>query len=113
MRLPTSPRAAGLNRQRGIWRSALEAASEGVLLRISRDLLAARVVNVDRQRQANRLMQMCNDPAARRAWRTELTDSTRLLVSLSAALGFSPAARERIKTGRPAKNPIRTICGRS
>src|SRR4051794_2142486 len=66
MRLPTSSRAAGLNRQRGIWRSALEAASEGVLLRISRDLLAARVVNVDRQRQANRLMQMCNDPAARR-----------------------------------------------
>jgi len=47
--LKTAPKHL-TERQRGIWKSALEAAPEGILLRIDRDLLSAWVVNVDRRR---------------------------------------------------------------
>jgi hypothetical protein len=90
-------------RQRGIWKSALEAAPEGVLLRIDRDLLAAWVVNVDRQREANRRMQTTGDPDDLGRCHKIVTDTSRLLVVLSQALGFSPAARLRVKPEAPPK----------
>jgi phage terminase small subunit len=90
-------------RQRGIWKSALEAAPEGVLLRIDRDLLAAWVVNVDRQREANRRMQTTGDPDDLARCHKIVTDTSRLLVVLSQALGFSPASRLRIKPETPPK----------
>jgi phage terminase small subunit len=94
--LKTAPKHL-TERQRGIWKSALEAAPEGVLLRIDRDLLAAWVVNVDRQREANRQMQTTGDPDDLARCHKIVTDTSRLLVVLSQALGFSPASRLRIK----------------
>jgi phage terminase small subunit len=88
-------------RQRGIWKSSLDAAPEGVLLRIDRDLLAAWVVNVDRQREANRQMQTTADPDELARCHKIVTDTSRLLVALSQALGFSPASRLRIKPEAP------------
>ena len=94
--LKTAPKHL-TERQRGIWKSALEAAPEGVLLRIDRDLLASWVVNVDRQREANRRMQTTGDPDELARCHKIVTDTSRLLVALSQALGFSPASRLRIK----------------
>jgi hypothetical protein len=73
------------------------------LLRIDRDLLGAWVVNVDRQREANRRMQTTDDPDDLVRCHKIVTDTSRLLVVLSQALGFSPAARLRVKPEAPPK----------
>ena len=73
------------------------------MLRIDRDLLAAWVVNVDRQREANRRMQTTGDPDELARCHKIVTDTSRLLVALSQVLGFSPASRLRIKPETPPK----------
>ncbi|MBO0739735.1 MAG: hypothetical protein J2P48_24880, partial [Alphaproteobacteria bacterium] len=75
-------------RLRGIRRPAIEAAPDGVLLRIDRDWLARRAV-FDRQREANRKMQISSDPSELARCRKVITDTPRLLVALSQA--FNPA----------------------
>jgi phage terminase small subunit len=84
-------------RQRQIWRHIIATAPENLLRRLDRDLVSAWCIATDRMREANRKLSTLNDPDELRSCRKELTDSTRLLVSLSAALGFSPSSRPRIR----------------
>lgn len=92
-------------RQREIWKHVIATAPEKLLRRLDRDLVAAWCVASDRMREANRQLATLTDPDELRVCRKELNDSTRLLTSLSSQLGFSPAARERIRAEPEAKQP--------
>lgn len=64
-------------------------------------MVASSGVAANRMREANRQLAMFPDPLGAARMPVGLTAATRLLVQLSSALGFSPAARERIKAEPP------------
>lgn len=82
--------------QRVVWRYALKSAPEGVLKRIDRDLLVSWCILVDRQRRANRELVEATDPDEIQKYLRIVSETTRIMVTLAGALGFSPAGRHRL-----------------
>jgi hypothetical protein len=94
-------------RQREIWKAALASASPNLLKRCDRDMLASWVINVDRQRVASRTLDETKDPAEAVACHKTITETTKLVITLSDKLGFNPSAPLRVKRAAPpAKSEI-------
>lgn len=105
----TEPPSDLTDNQQDIWRYAIQHAPSRVLKLIERDLLKAWVEAVDRHNTA-RLMQARSDTGRR--WKLLLEgapspylrimdDATKYMLRCVQELGFSPAARPRLKVDAP------------
>jgi hypothetical protein len=91
--------------QKKIWCYAIAHAPAGVLHLIDRDLLLLWVTTRERHAKAQRLLEATETAEAWVASRCHgiLNETTRLLVQLIAQLGFSPAARPRLRVEQKAE----------
>lgn len=93
--------------QASAWRYAIKHAPAGVLYAIDRDVLRMWVQTLDRRNEAQALLD-AEDNAL--LWITSpchrvIDRTTTLLIRLAGELGFSPAARPRLRTdSKPAGN---------
>jgi len=89
--------------QRAIWRYVVAHAPEAVLKAIDQAMLRAWVETVDRRNEAQQLLEAETSATTWLASATHrvIDRTTTLLIRLASELGFSPAARPRLRVEAP------------